>query len=380
MTTPIYGTFEGDGYKWLTSNSGSAISSGSQIEWKKEDGKDKKYSLGGALFFGADFQYDNENYFFPQKGIPYRDSKYFEDSKQIAQDFLNALPGSTSTTDLISATRDKLMWARQRDSLEELKINYERLIEQFSKETAFSPASEQEYNKGGYYGSDGSKVGTDFYIDKWCIYEGIHFRTWQDTGKTQEYDKSQTPEEGRTRYANVTMLQLMKCLYDGTWEYTDKDGKLQEVKITLRDERQWESNPSGNDGPVLKENYGIEGINCTFMYFYDLAKGALGRLIGGTSTDAAADKALLDKIFGTGNNYTTGLLYTHNLSVLHTALDRSKNYYQSQGDEVGRQTFYYYRDRWTNNRLLEVLHSMTLTDARRQELLQSKKRQRSLRR
>ncbi len=292
------------------------------------------------MVLGADYGYDNENYYFPQKGITYSNSDYFNDIHGVAENFVTELQKKTANTQrqaLLEETREKLRWAKQRNALEALKKNFENLIKEFSNETAVSPVSKKPYRDGGY--GNYAQV----YID-------LKSESTKENGQMIVHTGDNYALNVTGRCLAVTTYTALEYIYDG-----DYDGKTVQIQVT--------------DGAHE------EATNNTFMYYYNLAHNALDRLIGGTSTDAAGDKALLTRVLGPDNDYTNGYLYKYTYDkLLRKVFSESYSYYSYyQVDRVGEAMFSYYSDRLAKRRIRDLLDSITTTSSSLKTLAQAKK-------
>lgn len=331
QTVPVYGTFEGDGFEWLNST---------------DAGYYTGQYLDSTLFFGAEFEYDNQNYYIPQRGITYSNSPYFEAMKQISDDLYAAVKdaGNDKNQILAALSKYRTLLRRQKQlmTLEKIKTEFEQTIWEMENETA-KDSSGSLYSDGGYKSSECKNK---------IIYLLYNHADVTAAGHQESKDK----------YKEVTVLQALKYIYDGNGG---------ELKITY--ER------GGTEADKYVNGESGELINYTFMSLYDTVKTALQsndeetlfRYLGEEYTDESGTHH--EKT----NGYQNGLLYKYFYSrLVNNLFDHAKDYYEDveKGTiEIGRNMYYYFRDMRAKAQIRNLLNSMVAPQDDLEALLLEKK-------
>lgn len=329
---PIYGTFEGDGFKWLHSTSEYFTG-----------------QVGGAqTFLGTSFASDNQNYFIPQKEIEYADSGYYEAMKAASQQFLQDLNDikSSHTGDAaytsaemeklqnsITTNRQKLRWSKQLDILEEMKKLMEQIVYELGEEeSTFTLDGKEYYFRDGGWGEDSKARLGEVRLDN-----DLHGHNSDSSS-----------------YLHLTTYQAVQAFYNG--KYT-KDGATVSIPASTSGKRR------------------------TFMDFYDDLKEALEDLIDGTSTDA--DLKTVTEILGTSEtatSYQDGEFYQQ--FILYFArnssdgiLYRARKLFDTDYLNIpeGKEMYKYFCE-FLAGRFNEYLASMASSEDAVETVLQSKKK------
>ncbi len=326
-SVPIYGTFEGDGFEWLN-GSGDGYYTGAV---------DGSYDM----FLGASFDYDNQNYFIPQKGFEnyYKDSSYYSCVSELTEQFEEKLSGVTTfnvsaVETAISGLREKIRYNKQLDVLESLNEKYQELLDKIDIETG-------TYNYNG--ATHTYRDGKTYYVDK----EITSSTDLCHTGKGEEGAR-----------VSLTTWQILHVLYDG--KYTDKDNSQKTFEFTFK---------TGNDNNT-KNN---------FKYYYEELKKALKALI--SNPNDATSKATVTKLLGADGDYKNGYLYKYCINQVYKVLDESKDYFQNTTTGVekdlavqpGTQLFYYLRERFAEKTLRYYVQSMNIPEDHFKKELQEQK-------
>lgn len=316
----IYGTFKGDGFEWLRTDT---------------NGYSDVYLTGkyahNTYFAGAVFNDDNKNYYIAQRGITYANSPYYTAMHNQVADFTQEIQSSSAAElpDKVASAKGKIVWLKKLQALEDLKTLMERIMYEVENETGLGPDN-RSYNLGGYY-----KIGTTIYFDL-------------------DRARIDANESTRHRYQAMTLVQALHVIYDGT--YTDG--------TTTYDLKDAEHNMNyGGDTP-LKQKLNTYDMY-TFMDYYNVLKETYQTLADDSATAAETADALqkLTDIFGdnsvetytvtdsdgktsTHYFYEKGLFYQHFYSdLLYRLFDKAKDYYQSDlGDLNGELIYRHFRN------------------------------------
>ncbi len=307
---PIYGTFRGDNFEWVRTE--SLGFSNTYLTGKYAD---VHYYFGGAVF--AD---DDKNYYIAQRGIEYSHSPYYEaisaTVKQLADSIASANTSTAALLAQVEKARDKLYWLKKLQALEEVKGCVEDIIAQVEEEVGLD-----------YEGEAYNLAGSNLYLDR--VRSRIYY------GVSSSNDDKNSPQ--------VTLVEALHAIYNG--KYTDTSGTEHEDLFTY-------------EGSTNELKNTVTGIpSYTFMSFYNELKQAYNDLADdSTANDAAALKKVRLIVGDDSANaaeggdtqnafYMNGLLYRIFVrSMFYSVFDVAKDHYQDNNDLYGEIMYRYYRE------------------------------------
>ncbi len=362
-TVPIYGTFKGDGFEWISTDDMGF----SDVYLTGRYGDD-------TFFAGAVFKNDNKNYYIAQKGIYYSNSPYFTALNDEVEDLLTKIQGDATSKNLstdIANAKDKVFWLKKLETLEELKRMMEEIIYEVDNETG-KDAEGIPYNEGGYGDYETKEIEVDG--KKVTVEDTEKSKYTKDLYLVTKRAKIEQDEDTSEGTVKLTVVQAIHAIYNKKYPVTE-NGVTTEKTLD-------ELNYGGSDSQFQDTNKYLNG-DYSFMGFYNALKEAYNDLIDEkTDNDDAAKekiKFLIGEDDGTngGENrfYDSSFFYrTFYNRMLYRLFNKAKDYYQyGKTDNNGELIYRHFRSDLVEERFRETLCDLAMSNDGRDALLDQAK-------